>query len=241
MELAVRRCFAQDLIVFVAAHVVLAEASEALETQRPPRADFSGVLPLSLALCSFAAAVAVLAERKRRRRRPQKPPFRWVATADYAAEFEVSGEHGEIALKKGDFKTVGWVIPLVGSISMVPGNVYHWTLHFEQKSELRPHMQFGIQGQNFEPPWRLITTSRCSRAREDMVWIDRPTGDCLLQIGDTVSLELDLRGQSGNMGILSMAIGEGEKEIVFEDIPLSGALVPVLLMGGDGSRVRLLS
>jgi len=170
-----------------------------------------------------------------------QPPFFWQPSAEYAEEFEVSGEGGEIVTKTKDFEDQGWVIPVGGSWRLVRGGLYRWTLKIERKCPSRPQLQLGIHGQNHTQPWRLVTTSRCSWSRDDEPWQDRPGGDRLIDEGDYVHIEVDLRGINAKHGTFALAINDEQFEQFFDDIPLNASypLMPVVSMGGHQSRVRL--
>merc|ERR1712127_255486 len=95
-------------------------------------------------------------------------------------------------------------------------------------------------------PWRLLSAARCSRAVDDGPWQSRPTGDRAIEEGDYVHVEVDLRGLHLPFGTLSMAVNSEPLELVFDDIVLDFAsspsesyFMPVVLMGGDQTRVRL--
>jgi len=169
------------------------------------------------------------------------PPFFWQPSQEYANEFDVSGESGEVVTKTKDFEDQGWVIPVGGSWRLVKGGLYRWTLRIERKCPSRPQLQLGVHGVNHTQPWRLVTTSRCSWSRDDEPWQDRPGGDRLIDEGDYVHIEVDLRGVHSKHGTFSLAINDEPYEQFFEDIPLSPQyqLMPVVSMGGDQSRVRL--
>jgi len=176
--------------------------------------------------------------------RPQlqgKPPFAWQPSQEYADEFEVSGEAGEIVTKTRDFEDQGWVIPVGGSWRMMKGGVYRWTLRIDRKCQSRPQLQLGIHGANHSQPWRLVTTSRCSWSRDDEPWQDRPGGDRLIDEGNYVHIEVDMRGTHSKTGTFALAINDEPFEQFFDDIPLNAPypLIPVISMGGDQSRVRL--
>merc|ERR1711920_899187 len=177
---------------------------------------------------------------ERPRWRP-KPPFYWHPAQDYAAEFSVSGECGEIVTKTKDFEDQGWVIPVGGAWRLVKGGVYRWTLRIERKCAARPQLQLGIHGANHAQPWRLVTTSRCSWSRDDEPWQDRVGGDRLIDEGDYVHIEVDMRGTESKLGTLSLAINGEPFEQFFDDIPLASPypLMPVVSMGGQESRVTL--
>lgn len=170
-----------------------------------------------------------------------KPPFSWQPSQDYAGEFDVSGEFGEVVTKVKDFEDQGWVIPVGGSWRMMRGGVYRWTIRIERKCPSRPQLQLGIHGSNHSQPWRLVTTSRCSWSRDDEPWQDRPNGDRLIDEGSYVHVEVDMRGVRSTSGTFSLAINDEPFEQFFDDIPLSSPypLIPVVSMGGDQSRVRL--
>lgn len=170
-----------------------------------------------------------------------KPPFFWQPSQEYAEEFEVSGENGEVVTKVNDFEDQGWVIPVGGAWRLMRGGIYRWTLRIERKCPSRPQLQLGIHGMNHSQPWRLITTSRCSWSRDDEPWQDRPGGDRLIDEGNYVHVEIDLRGVHSKCGVFALAINDEPFESIFDDIPLNAPypLIPVVSMGGDQSRVRL--
>mmetsp|Transcript_54954 Transcript_54954/g.100428 ORF Transcript_54954/g.100428 Transcript_54954/m.100428 type:complete len:334 (-) Transcript_54954:83-1084(-) len=217
---------------------------------RPPEAKVGaasmlGTQAATVALNRTDASLAVLAamveagpERPRLR---QRPPFQWLASPDYESEFEVSGRNKEIVTKVGDFRDPSWVIPVGSTLQLMKGASYRWTLRIEKLSPHQPQMQLGIHGSGHRRPWRLLTTSRCSRARDDEPWRERPEGDHEIQEGDFVHFEVDLRGLHLPFGTMSIALNTGPPEVVFDDIPLSVStpVMPVVSMGGDQSRVRL--
>lgn len=167
----------------------------------------------------------------------RRQPFEWVVTSDCSSEFVIGGRMRNTVEKLGDYRTPGWVIPVNGTIEMTTGNLYSWSLVFEQVSRDRPQMQFGIQGVRFEHPWRLITTTKCSRSTDEHdEWIPRPGGERLIKEHDTVHLELDLRFIPGQ---LRMAINDEPFELVFDDIPVGRPIMPAVMLGGNGSRVRV--
>jgi len=172
-----------------------------------------------------------------------QPPFFWQPSAEYAEEFDVSGVCGEVVTKTKDFEDQGWVIPVGGSWRLTRGGLYRWTLRIERKCPSRPQLQLGIHGQNHTQPWRLVTTSRCSWSRDDEPWQDRPGGDRLIDEGDYVHIEVDLRGINAKHGTFALAINDEQYEQFFDDIPLNASypLMPVVSMGGHQSRVRLCS
>ena len=110
----------------------------------------------------------------------------------------MSGRHGELVTKVKDFEDQGWVIPVSGSLRMSRGGIYRWSLQIVRKCPHRPQMQFGIHGLNHEKPWRLVTTSRCSRSKDDDPWQDRPGGDRLIDQGDMVHVLVDMRQEATN-------------------------------------------
>jgi len=194
--------------------------------------DISGVLP---------DMVNVRPERPRMR---GSPPFFWRPSQEYAEEFDVGGEWAEIVTKTRDFEDQGWVIPVGGTWRLTRGGLYRWTLKIERKCPSRPQMQVGIHGANHTQPWRLVTTSRCSWSKDDEPWKDRPGGDRLIDEGDYVHIEVDLRGyNTTEKGKFALAVNDEPYETFFEDIPLDKPyhLMPVVSMGGDQSRVRLCS
>lgn len=101
---------------------------------------------------------------------PPLPPFYWLPSQDYTQEFDVSGRHRQMVTKMRDFEDQGWVIPVAGSLRMYAGSVYRWRLKILRKCSHRPQMQFGLHGMSHEKPWRLVTTSRCSRSKDDDPW-----------------------------------------------------------------------
>lgn len=174
-----------------------------------------------------------------------QPPFFWQPSTEYAEEFTVSGECGEVVTKTRDFQDQGWVIPVGGAWRLTQGGLYRWTLRIERKCPSRPQLQIGIHGENHSQPWRLVTTSRCSWSRDDEPWQDRPGGDRLIDEGDYVHIEVDLRGLRSKLGTFALAINDEPFEQFFDDIPLNTQyptgypLMPVVSMGGDQSSVRL--
>lgn len=142
--------------------------------------------------------------------------------------------------KVGDYDDVVSALPIAGTLKMVRGGVYMWTLQVVRQCPHRPQIQFGLQGMDHTRPWRMVSTSRCSWARDDGVWHPRPRGDLAIIEGDYIHCEVDLRGLHGAMGSFAFAVNDGVFECVFEDIPLSGApLQPVVAMGGHGSTCRV--
>lgn len=171
----------------------------------------------------------------------QKTPFAWKAAPEYEKEFVVSGESCEIVTKIRDFKDVDWVVPIGSTLRLLKGGIYRWTLCIERCCPHRPQMHIGVHGAGHRRPWRLMSTTRCSRARDEDAWQDRPGGDVAIQEGDFVHVEVDLRGLHLPFGTLSVAVNSEPQEVVFDDIPLTSSLpmMPVICMGGDESRVRL--
>lgn len=168
------------------------------------------------------------------------PPFYWVPTVDTLSCFEVSGAHGEVVAKVGDFESLGSALPIAGTLKMTKGGLFAWTLQVVRQSPRRPQVHFGLQGSGHSRPWRLVNTGRCSRSRDDGPWLARPGGDLAIAEGDYVHCEADLRGLSGPLGSFAFAVNGGEFETVFEDIPLSeGPLHPVVVMGGGGTVCRI--
>eukprot|EP00928_Gymnodinium_smaydae_P061497 TRINITY_DN45556_c0_g1_i1.p1 TRINITY_DN45556_c0_g1~~TRINITY_DN45556_c0_g1_i1.p1 ORF type:complete len:464 (-),score=102.56 TRINITY_DN45556_c0_g1_i1:65-1456(-) len=186
------------------------------------------------------AAVGPVLGPERPRFKP-KPPFFWQPSQEYAEEFSVSGEHDEIVTKTHDFEDQGWVIPVGGSMLLSRGGLYRWTVRIERKCPSRPQLQLGIHGSGHSQPWRLVTTSRCSWSRDDEPWQDRIGGDRLIDEGDYVHIEVDMRGKFSKTGTLALAINDEPFEQYFDDIPLNTQfpLIPVVSMGGNQSRVRL--
>eukprot|EP00929_Paragymnodinium_shiwhaense_P115732 TRINITY_DN84793_c0_g1_i1.p1 TRINITY_DN84793_c0_g1~~TRINITY_DN84793_c0_g1_i1.p1 ORF type:complete len:486 (-),score=72.94 TRINITY_DN84793_c0_g1_i1:132-1589(-) len=171
-----------------------------------------------------------------------KPPFHWQPSQEYSEEFEVTGENGEVVTKTKDFEDQGWVIPVGGSWRLLRGGLYRWTIKVERKCPSRPQLQLGIHGLNHSQPWRLVTTSRCSWSRDDEPWQDRPGGDRLIDEGDFVHIEVDLRANTpgAKAGTFALAVNDEPYEQFFDDIPLgTSPLIPVVSMGGGESRVRL--
>lgn len=153
----------------------------------------------------------------------------------------MSGEFREVVSKVADFKDQNWVVPVGSTIRLTKGGLYRWTLCVERMNASRPQLQFGIQGAAHRRPWRLVSSTRCSRARDDEPWRDRPAGDKEIQEGDFLHFEADLRGLHLPFGTLSMSVNAEPAEVVFDDIPLSATsqIMPVVSMGGSQSSVRL--
>eukprot|EP00397_Hematodinium_sp_SG-2012_P020257 GEMP01020861.1.p1 GENE.GEMP01020861.1~~GEMP01020861.1.p1 ORF type:complete len:508 (-),score=128.82 GEMP01020861.1:1020-2543(-) len=177
----------------------------------------------------------------------EAPCFYWVPSSDYFSEFEVSGRHTETVTKIRDFEDQGWVIPVSGSLRMQRGGLYRWSILVVKKCQHRPQMQFGVHGLNHEKPWRLVTTSRCSRSRDDDPWQDRPDGDKLIDEGDVIHIVVDMRSTGDTCGTFGFSVNDEPFEKVFDDLPLTNLntgeamqLMPVVSMGGDGSSVTLL-
>ncbi|CAJ1432950.1 unnamed protein product [Effrenium voratum] len=171
----------------------------------------------------------------------QQPPFAWKAASEFEREFEISGADHDVATKLGDFKDPQWVVPVGGTLRLLKGGIYRWSLRLERICHHRPQMQIGVHGANHRRPWRLMTTTRCSRAKDEDPWQERPGGDRMLAEGDYIHVEVDLRGLHLPFGTLAVAINAEPAEVVFDDIALTSGspLMPVVCMGGDGSRVRL--
>ncbi len=144
------------------------------------------------------------------------------------------------------------MIPVAGSLRIQAGGVYKWSLRIKKKCSYRPQMQFGLHGLSHEKPWRLVTTSRCSRSRDDDPWVDRPQGDKLIDEGDQVNVVCDMRPSANTFnpqddsaggeqfGTFGFSINDGPFELVFTDVPTDVTLVPVVSMGGDSSSIELL-
>lgn len=168
------------------------------------------------------------------------PPFYWVPTPASIGEFEVSGACGEVVTKIGDYQDENSALPIAGTMRMAKGGLYIWTLQVVRQSPHRPNIQFGVQGAGHARPWRLVSSGRCSRSRDESPWVARPGGDKVVSEGDFVHCEADFRGLDGPIGSFAFAINNGPFETAFEDIPLTdGPLFPVVSMGGDGSTCRL--
>ena len=86
-----------------------------------------------------------------------------------------------------------------------------------------------------------MTTSRCSRSKDDDPWQDRPGGDRLIDQGDIIHVIVDMRALTIPFGIFSFAVNDGPMELAFEDIPVTSPIMPVVSMGGDGSSIKLLA
>lgn len=168
------------------------------------------------------------------------PPFYWVPCVDTVSDFEVGGAHGEVVTKVGDYEDQTSALPIAGTLRMARGGLYSWTLQIVRQSPHRPQMQFGLHGTNHGRPWRLVSTSRCGRSRDDGPWMPRPGGDLAIVEGDYIHCEVDLRGLLGPLGSFAFAVNDGPFETLFEDIPLSeGPLQPVVAMGGGGTACRV--
>jgi len=167
-------------------------------------------------------------------------PFYWVQSVETISEFEVGGAFGEVVTKLGDFKDENSALPIAGTLRMAKGGMYTWTIQVVKQCPHRPHFLFGIQGAAHARPWRLVSSGRCSRSRDDGPWAVRPGGDLMIRPGDYLHCEADLRGLDGALGSFSFAVNAGPFETAFEDIPLSDVpLHPVLCMGGAGTTCRL--
>mmetsp|Transcript_17811 Transcript_17811/g.48830 ORF Transcript_17811/g.48830 Transcript_17811/m.48830 type:complete len:321 (+) Transcript_17811:121-1083(+) len=201
----------------------------------------AGASSSSSAVSPWVLGVPEGPERPRMRRHP---PFTWQPATDFLGEFRVSGDAREVVTKVGDFWEPGTVVPAAGTLQMSKGGLYHWTLLLERLPPQRPQIQFGLHGVGHSRPMRVLSSTRCSRARDDDPWEPRPAGDRALAEGDYVHVQVDLRGLHLPFGTLSVAVNAEPPEIVFDDIPLGsgGAAVsttPVIAMGGDSARVRL--
>mmetsp|Transcript_48729 Transcript_48729/g.109415 ORF Transcript_48729/g.109415 Transcript_48729/m.109415 type:complete len:297 (+) Transcript_48729:133-1023(+) len=167
-------------------------------------------------------------------------PFYWVQDIESLGEFEVSGSSGEIITKMGDYEDEASSLPIAGTMRMVKGGLYCWTLQIVRQNPRRPQLQFGVQGAQHARPWRLVSSGRCSRSRDEGPWLSRPGGDLWLGEGDYIHCEADFRCLVVPLGTFSVAVNDGPYETMFEDIPLSeGPLYPVVSMGGGGSCCRL--
>lgn len=190
-----------------------------------------------------SAAIAALLMEPTSARTPFRsaPPFYWVQAIETLEEFEVSGAAGEIVTKVGDFKEERGSPPIAGTLRLAKGGLYNWTLQVVRECPHRPHLQFGIHGAGHAKPWRLVSTARCSRSRDDGPWVARPAGDLAIGAGDFIHCEADLRGLSGPLGSFAFAVNGSPFETVFEDIPLSDGVLlqPVVAMGGDGTTCRV--
>eukprot|EP01066_Platyproteum_vivax_P018240 Platyproteum_vivax@DN7510_c0_g1_i5.p1 len=83
---------------------------------------------------------------------------------------------------------------VLGSLRMLQGAIYRFTLQIVKRSATRPQIQFGVHGMKHNKPWRLITTTRSSRSRDDEPWQDRPHGDRCIHEGDFIHIQVDCRG-----------------------------------------------
>lgn len=210
------------------------------ETRNPSLdAAASALKRLEAAAAAFVAVTVLAAAYARRRckRAGQRPPFQWVVhQAEAHAELSIGGRWRDVVEKRGVYEVAGWVIPVNGKIRMHAGHVYHWALAIEQMSRDQPEIQFGIQGLGFARPWRLVTTTRLSRSSDEEPWLPRPAGDRRLRERDVVHIELDLTSEHG---ALLLAVNGGPFERFFDDIPTASPLMPVVMLGGRGSRVRV--
>eukprot|EP00434_Breviolum_minutum_P032809 symbB.v1.2.029016.t1/scaffold3125.1/size63008/3 len=103
----------------------------------------------------------------------QQPPFAWKVASEFEREFEISGMEHDVATKIGDFQDPHWVVPVGGTLRLLKGGIYRWTLRLEHICAHRPQMQIGVHGANHRRPWRLMTTTRCSRAKDEDPWQER--------------------------------------------------------------------
>ena len=172
----------------------------------------------------------------------QQPPFAWKVASEFEREFEISGTERDVATKIGDFQDPHWVVPVGGTLRLLKGGIYRWTLRLEHICAHRPQMQIGVHGANHRRPWRLMTTTRCSRAKDEDPWQERLGGDRMLLEGDYLHVEVDLRGLHLPFGTMAVAINSEPAEVIFDDITLTtgSPLMPVICMGGNMSRVRLM-
>ncbi|CAK0853974.1 unnamed protein product [Prorocentrum cordatum] len=207
---------------------------------RPAAADGadgppSGAAPGAAAALGAALAAVLLC--RWQRNRAQRPPFAWaVLSEDLVSQFIIGGPWKDVVEKSGDYERRDLVIPVNSKVEMRPGGVYRWALVIEHLSREMPEIQFGIQGCGFEKPWRLITTTRCSRACDEETWQRRAEGDRAILEHDVVHLELDLTSRPG---VLSMAVNDEPFEVVFADIVTDKPIMPAVMLAGDGGRVRV--
>lgn len=190
------------------------------------------------ALAALVVTAALVQAVRACRTRAARPLFEWwvVHEEENADEFYIGGQWRDTVEKRGDYKMAGWVIPVNGRINMSAGSVYRWILQVERMNRDRPEVQFGFQGAKFEHPWRLVTTTRCSRSRDEEPWTARPEGNRQIQENDLVHLELDMRRDPGRFW---MAVNEEPFELVFDDVPTSRGVMPAVMLGGHGCTVRV--
>lgn len=190
------------------------------------------VVPVTTLIALLTLLVHLLRQRARR------PLFEWaVLNEECQHEFMITGTRRNTVEKSRDYNIHGWVIPVNGTCYFTAGHVYRWSLVIEQVNRERPEIQFGIQGMNFDFPWRLVTTTRCSRTRDhEENWVSRPGGDQRIEVNDVVHLELDF---SRDPGVFRMALNSSPFEVVFDDIPTDKSVMPAVMLGGHGSRVRV--
>lgn len=200
----------------------------------------------TLSAASFALAIILYIRRwwqnNRCSLRTRRPPFDWVVpNLETQDDFIISGRWRDVVEKRGNLELDGFVLPVHGRKEMIAGHVYRWALLIEQAGREQPEIQFGVQGVGFERPWRLVTTTRCARSRDEEPFLPRPNGDRRIRERDVVHLELDLRpsiAAPGAQGSLSVAVNDEPFELFFIDMPMTTPLVPAVLLGG-GSRVRV--
>lgn len=206
-------------------------------------ASFQDDRRLRLPEASDVPALEFVDEEPERPRYRSRPPFVWKPAIELEKEFKISGDSSEVVTKMRDYKEKDFVVPVAGSLRLLKGGIYRWTLCIERKCPYRPQVHVGVHGAAHLRPWRLVTTSRCSRAKDEDPWQDRPGGDRCIEEGDYIHLEVDLRGLHLPFGTVSLSVNSEPEEVVFDDIPLnsSTALVPVVCMGGDQTRIRLCS
>lgn len=215
-----------------------AGAASEIEIEQPPSPHRPfRIFGQAAALASIVVAAVLCGRFSRRRNMGPRPPFEWeVLRREAQSELVVSGPWREIVATRGNNAMAGWVIPAHGRREMRSGQIHRWALVVEQVSRHQPEIQFGIQGVNFARPWRLVTTSRCSCSRDEEPWQGRKAGDRRIRERDVMHLELDLCNDPGS---LWLAVNDEPFEIVFCDIPLAVPLLPVVMLGGQGSRVRV--
>lgn len=189
----------------------------------------------------LSLALATLLKMPERPRSLRRPPFAWKLAPEHEREFMISGASSEVVTKVEDFHAEDWVVPVGSTLRLTKGGFYRWTLCIERVSPHRPQLQLGVHGAGHRRPWRLFTTSRCSRARDDEPWLSRPRGDRAIEEGSFVHIEVDLRVLHLPFGTMSLAVNGEPPEVVFDDIPVSANtfIMPVVSMGGKGCRVRV--
>merc|ERR1712216_798057 len=103
-------------------------------------------------------------------------------------------------------------LPVAGTLRMGRGSIYSWTLQLVHQCPHRPFIHFGVHGINHAKPWRVVSSGRCSRSRDEGPWVARPGGDLAICEGDLVHCEVDLRGRSGSLGSFAFAVNDGPFE-----------------------------